>query len=317
MDKKYYFGIDIGGTFIKGAIVGGDGKILVSDKVPTEKEKGGEGVLLNIKALAEALVEKASMKKSDISAMGVGMPGIIDADGGTVILAENLGWRGFPIKRLLEELIGLPVSIGNDANVAALAEAKFGLCGRYKSVVMLTLGTGVGGGIIIDGKIYAGNLGGGAELGHQVIAMGGEICSCGRRGCLEAYASATALIRETKRAMVAHKNSLMWEIGSLDKVSGRCAFDYKDKDEYARGVVDRYIEALACGVANAANAFRPEAIVIGGGVCAQGDALLIPLKKLLKTEIFASEEGPQVEVLIASLGNDAGSIGAACLVMPE
>lgn len=315
MGKKYYFGIDIGGTFIKGAIVDSDGNITVSSKVPTGKEGGGEKVLLNIKSLCDTLLDMAKMKKSDITALGMGMPGIIDNDSGTVILAENLNWHNFPIRKLTEDLIGLPVKIGNDANLAALAEIKFGFKDAYKNMIMLTLGTGVGGGIIIDGKVYTGNLGAGAELGHHVIVMGGEPCSCGRRGCLEAYSSATALIRDTKRKMAENRNSKMWEIGSLDNVTGKTAFDYQHTDASAKSVVDGYVEKLACGIANFANIFRPEAVILGGGVCAQGDSLINPLKKLLENEIFAAKEGPKVELFTARLGNDAGSIGAAALVM--
>jgi glucokinase len=180
---------------------------------------------------------------------------------------------------------------------------------------MLTLGTGVGGGIIVDGKIVEGNRGAGAELGHSVIVMGGEPCTCGRRGCLEAYASATAIIRDTKRAMMNNKSSKLWEIGSLDAVNGKTAFDYYDKDADAKAVVDAYISYLACGITDYANIFRPEAAILGGGVCAQGEVLLSPLRKILKEEIFAKDLGPEVKILVAKLGNDAGSLGAAALCM--
>ena len=180
---------------------------------------------------------------------------------------------------------------------------------------MLTLGTGVGSGIVIDGKLFEGNRSAGAELGHSVIVAGGEQCTCGRKGCLETYASATALIRDTKRAMQANKDSKMWEIGALDNVTGKTAFDYKDVDESAKQVVENYIEKLGVGITNVANEYRPEAIILGGGVCAQGDTLIKPLQEFLDREIYAGSKGPQVKLLTATLENGAGLLGAAALWM--
>ena len=180
---------------------------------------------------------------------------------------------------------------------------------------MLTLGTGVGGGIVIDGKLIEGNRSAGAELGHQVIVMGGEPCTCGRRGCLEAYASATALIRDTKRAMQKDPSSKMWKVGSLDAVDGATAFRFMDEDATAKAVVDGYVRALACGITNYANELRPEAIILGGGVCAEGERLTRPLQALVDEEIFAGSDGPSVPVLVAELANRAGILGAAALWM--
>ena len=312
---KHYFGIDIGGTFIKGAIVSEKGAIVTKSKIPTDYKQGGDKVVENIKSLCDSLLADAKMNYSDITAIGMGVPGMIDSEAGVVVATNNLGWKNFEIAKKMEAATGLRTKIANDANAAALGEMKFGFGGTYKNIILLTLGTGVGGGIIVDGKIVDGNKGAGAELGHAVIEMGGEPCTCGRRGCLEAYASATAIIRDTKRAMEAHKDSKLWEIGSLDAVNGKTAFDYYEVDEYAKAVVDSYIEHLACGITNYANIFRPEAIVLGGGVCAQGDNLINPLKKILNEDIFAKGLGPQVELLIAKLGNDAGSLGAAALVI--
>ena len=313
--KKHYFGIDVGGTFVKGAIISENGEIVTKSKIPTDYASGAERVVENIAVLCDELLSAAKMKKEDITALGMGVPGMIDSEAGIVVATNNLGWKNVPIAKMMSEKINLPVKIANDANAAALGEMKFGFGGSYKSVILLTLGTGVGGGIVVDGKLVEGNQGAGAEIGHEVIQFGGEPCTCGRRGCLEAYASATAIIRDTKRAMLAHKDSRLWEIGSTDAVNGKTAFDYYECDSYARAVVDSYIEHLACGITNMANIFRPDAIILGGGVCAQGDALIIPLKKLLNSEIFGKELGPKVELLIARLGNDAGSLGAAALVM--
>ena len=315
-NKKYYVGIDLGGTFIKGGIVDETGDIIYSDKVPTESDKGGERVAMNIAVLAETLMKATKLTKDDVIGIGMGVPGMIDSKAGNVIFSGNLKWKDFPIAEKVSALTGgLKVKIANDANVAALGEAKFGAAKGCENMVMITLGTGVGGGIVAEGMLLEGNKSAGAELGHSVIVVDGEQCSCGRKGCFEAYSSATALIRDTKRAMEAHKDSDMWEIGSLDEVTGKTAFDYKDADPYAKEVVENYLKHLACGIANVANIFRPEIVLLGGGVCAQGSALTKPLQKLLDKEIFAGELGPKVKIRIAALGNSAGLLGAAALLM--
>lgn len=313
--KKYYLGIDLGGTFIKGAVVDGDGSIIFSDKTPTESEKGADAIISNIVKLCNYVIDGAGLSKTDISGVGMGSPGIVDSNKGVVVYSENLKLKDFPIAKNTEELLGLPVKVANDANAAALGEAIFGSASSYKSSIFITLGTGVGGGVIIDGKLFEGNRGAGTELGHTVICCGGEPCNCGRRGCLEAYASATALIRNTKRTMEAHKDSKLWEIGDLSKVNGKTAFDYYDSDVYAKAVIDDYMEKLGCGIVNFANEFRPEAIILGGGVCAQGDNLIKPLRKIMDREIFAAKNSPKVDLKIAALKNDAGCLGAAALVI--
>ncbi|MBQ7370025.1 MAG: ROK family glucokinase [Clostridia bacterium] len=313
--RKYYVGIDLGGTFIKGGIVDDLGNILVSDKTPTESDKGGEQVVANIASLVNSLLEKARLTTEDVVGVGMGSPGMIDSQEGVVIYSNNLCWEHFNVADMLSLKVGLPVKVANDANVAALGEVKFGAAKAYNSAIMITLGTGVGGGIVVDGKLIEGNKGAGAELGHCVIVADGEPCTCGRKGCLEAYASATALIRETKRAMQANKNSKMWEIGSLDEVTGKTAFDYYDVDNDAKTVVDNYVKHLAFGLTNFANIFRPEVILLGGGVCAQGETLLRPVQAILDRDLFAGKKGPQVPVIIAELGNSAGLLGAAALLM--
>ncbi len=313
--RKYYVGIDLGGTFIKGGIVDDLGNILCEDKTPTESEKGAGRVATNIANLAKSLMQKAGLSAEDVEGLGMGVPGMIDSKAGNVIYSNNLKWKDFRIGEEISALTGLKVKIANDANVAALGEVKFGAAKAYDDVIMLTLGTGVGGGIVVDGKLIEGNQGAGAELGHMVVAVGGEQCTCGRKGCLEAYASATAIIRDTKRAMEAHKDSKMWELGSTEKVTGKTAFDYKDSDPYAKEVVEKYWSMLASGITNFANIFRPQAVLLGGGVCAQGDALVKPLQKLVDEEIFAGDLGPKVPIIIAELGNSAGLLGAAALLM--
>ncbi len=312
---KYYVGIDLGGTFIKGGIVDENGKIVIEDKVPTECKKGEEKVVENISRLALDLLEKSGVDGASVVGLGMGVPGMIDCKEGIVILSENLYMENFPIAKKVAAQTGLQVVIANDANVATLGEVKFGAAKAYEDVIMLTLGTGVGGGIVVGGKLVEGNKSVGAELGHMVVKAGGEVCSCGRKGCLEAYSSATAIIRETKKAMTAHKDSKMWEIGSLDKVTGKTAFDYKDTDVYAKEVVDDYVEMLACGITNLGNIFRPHAVLLGGGVCAQGEDLVNPVQAIVDKEVFAGSLGPKVPILIAALENSAGVLGAAALLM--
>ena len=316
MANKYYIGIDLGGTFIKGGIVNENGEILISDKTPTEVEKGDKGVAANIAKLAKDLLLRQGVDIAEVEGLGIGSPGMIDSVEGNVVYSNNLGWENFRICDELSRLLGgIKVKIGNDANVAALGEVKFGAARNYNSAIMITLGTGVGGGIVIDGKLVEGNKGAGAELGHIVIVKGGEQCSCGRRGCFEAYSSATALIRDTKRAMEAHPDSKMWEIGITSAVDGKTVFDYAPTDTYAKEVLDSYIEHLACGLVNYANIFRPEVILLGGGVCAQGDNLIKPLQKIFDKEIYAGDKGPRVPILVAELENRAGLLGAAALLM--
>ena len=315
-NTKYYVGIDLGGTFIKGGVVDSNGEIILCDQIPTESEGGSEVVSKNIAKLALILLERCNLKLSDICGVGIGCPGMIDSKTGNVIYSSNLNWTDFNIANKVSELLsGIEVKVANDANVAALGEVKFGAAKEYDNAVMITLGTGVGSGIICDGVMIEGYLGAGSEFGHTVIRAGGEPCSCGRRGCFETYSSATALIRDTKRAMAAHPDSKMWEIGDLSAVTGKVSFDYAEVDPYAKEVVDSYIENLACGIVNAANIFRPQIVLLGGGVCAQGERLTKPLQELLDRDLFGAGRGPAVKIAIAKLGNNAGLLGAAALLM--
>ena len=311
--RKYYVGIDLGGTYIKGGIVDDRGNIIVSAKVPTEVNKGSEGVMDNIDALINTLLESTTLKKSDLSGVGMGVPGMIDSKAGIVVYSNNFDWENVDIAGGMQKRLGLKIRIANDANVAALGESVFGAGSKYENCVLLTLGTGLGAGIIADNKLLEGNKSAGAEIGHMVIVDGGEPCTCGRKGCFEAYASATALIRDTKRAMQEHKDSKMWEKYTLETVGGRTAFEYKDSDKYAKAVIDNYIEKLACGITNVANVFRPQVIMLGGGVCAQGDNLIVPVKKIVDKDIFGGKRGPECDIKIAKLGNTAGILGAVAL----
>ncbi len=310
---KYYAGIDLGGTFIKCGIVDETGKLLVKDKISTKKERAPEAVAKDMANFVLKLAEKAGVK---LTAAGIGSPGSIDSKNGVVVYNNNLNWDDVPLADEVRAILGVPVYVLNDANAAALGEQFCGAGNKYHDVIFVTLGTGVGGGIVIDGKLFEGNKSAGAEIGHAVIRMGGEKCTCGRKGCFEAYASATALIRQTKRAMEKHPESALWGICDYDKVDGKTAFDgAREDDKTAAQVVKAYIGYLAEGITNLCNEFRPEAILLGGGVCAEGDTLLEPLKKLVGKNIYGKEGYAPVELLTASLGNDAGLFGAARYAM--
>lgn len=313
---NYYIGIDVGGTFVKAGIVDESGNIIADGKIASECDKGGNKLAENAATLVMRLLEKSGISKDQIVGAGMGFPGFIDSKNGIVVYSNNVRLSDFPVVEIMQAKLGLKVKVANDANVAALGEKMFGAGKEYNDMVMITLGTGVGAGIIIDGKLFEGNRSAGAEIGHMLLVHGGEQCTCGRKGCFEAYSSATALIRDTRRAMQNHKDSLMWEIGSIDNVTGKTPFDYAKKDKYAAEVVNNYIEMLGSALTDIANIFRPEAIIIGGGVCAQGDNLIVPLKQKIQSELFGADFGsPEVVLRIAELGNKAGLLGAAALFM--
>lgn len=310
---RYYLGIDLGGTGIKCGVVNENGKIIAGGSCPTRKGVAPDDVLADMAALAKSIVEKAGVA---VDGAGVGCPGTIDTKNGVIVYSNNLAWKNVPVVSYLKNALGMPVFVTNDANAAALGEYVCGAGKKYRSLVMLTLGTGVGGGVVTDGKLFEGNRGAGAELGHEVIRCGGEKCTCGRRGCLEAYASATALIRQAKKAMDKTPDSLLWELtgGNKDNVNGKIVFDaLKQGDAAAKRVVNAYVGYLATGIANAINVFRPEAVVLGGGICNAGEAFIKPLTRRVNREIYGGTKFAPVDIVVASLGNDAGIVGAAAL----
>ena len=312
----YYAGIDLGGTNIVAGVLDENYKIIGRDKVKTALPRSAEAVADDIAMVMRNALSKAGLTLADVDCVGLGTPGSVDTKNGIITYSNNFDWWNVPIADMLSQrLDGKKIYIDNDANAAALGELKAG-CGKGReSIVAVTLGTGVGGGVVFHGKMLTGYNSSGGELGHTVIMVDGEDCTCGRKGCFEAYASATALIRQTKAAMEADKDSVMWKLaGSLDKVSGITAFDAMRKgDETAKNVVDTYIRYLACGITNFINIFQPEILCIGGGVCNEGDTLLKPLIELVKKERYSTVNLLQTEIKVAALGNDAGVIGAALL----
>lgn len=313
MSKKFYAGIDIGGTTVKCGIVDSEGKIIVKESIPTGEADCGR-MATDIAELVKKLERAAGVKTEGA---GIGAPGLIDSKNGVIVYSPNIVWKNVPICAELEKRLCVPVKIANDANAAALGEAKAGSGKNYGDVVFVTLGTGVGGGIIIGGKLFEGFRSAGAEIGHHVIRFNGEQCTCGRKGCFEAYASATALIRQTKVAMENDRDSKLWEIcPNLDDVCGKTVFEgVEANDRTAEEVLDAYISYLAEGIVNIVNILRPEAVLIGGGVSAAGDVLLDPLREKVNKLVFGGTAYAPVKIYKATLGNDAGLIGAACLVM--
>ena len=307
-------GIDIGGMSIKGAAVDSNGRVYDKFSMPFIKGEPGEET---IRKLAEIVKEyiAANGLENKIVGIGLGSPGTLDIKNGIVNYANNLGWENLHVADIFHEILPYPVRLTNDANAASLGEAKYGAGKSYDSIIMLTLGTGVGGGIIINGKLYEGNEGKGAELGHSVIVVDGEQCTCGRKGCLETYASATALIRETKKAMHSNRRSLLWKVcPDIDLVGGKVPFEAaKQGDKTAIDVLDNYIKYLGEGILNFCNIFRPNVIVLSGGIANAGDYLFDRVNKYIKDRNYGYKMTPEVKVVPAELGYDSGKIGAAAL----
>ena len=316
----YYIGVDLGGTNIAVGIVDEDLKIVKKGSVPTNPNRDGELIIKDMAALAERLLKDLNIPLSEVAYAGIASPGTANSDTGVIEYANNLPFRDFPIAEYFKKY--LPVSkvlVENDANAAALAESLVGAAKGTRISVMITLGTGVGGGIIINNKVFSGFNHAGAELGHTVIEYDGKQCSCGRKGCFEAYSSATGLTNMTKEKILECKlkgipSLMVTESEANGHVSARTAFSaMKQGDEAAKEVVDKYISYLACGLTNMINIFQPEVLSIGGGVCNERDYLLKPLMKILEKEQYTRSNPKKSKVVIAELGNDAGIIGAAGL----
>ena len=308
-------GIDIGGTSIKGAAVYDDGRTLDVFSLPVNKGDSGEQTINQLIDLVEKYLAQHDLQDK-IVGIGLGIPGTLDVDRGVVIYSANLKWENLPIVDLFKQRLPYRVRISNDANVAALGEAKFGAAKGVPYSIMLTLGTGVGGGIVLDGKLYEGNQGQGAEMGHMVVEMNGRQCGCGRKGCMEAYASATAIIRDTNEAMARHPNSLMHEVAKdLGKVDGRVAFKAaRQGDVAALEVVDQYVFYLCEGILNYCNIFRPNLVILSGGIANEGDYLFDKINNYLALQQYGYPKSPVVKVVPAQLGYDSGKIGAASLL---
>ena len=318
LQKKYSIGVDLGGTNIAAGLVDlNNKKILRTLSVKTNAPRSCNAISADIADLCVKLCELENLTMNDISWVGAVTPGIIKD--GVVVFAANLDWHNVHFRKILATHTRRPTFVANDANAVAWAEANAG-CGKgVSSLVAFTLGTGVGGGIILNGQMWEGINGFAAELGHMTIVNNGRKCGCGKRGCLEAYCSATALVSDSKRVMKLYPNSEMWKIcgGDIARVNGKTAFLAKEKgDEAGALVVDQFIQYLAIGIANAINILQPEMVCVGGGISREGDALLLPLLDYIEKETFSTELG-KTKVVTAEFKNDAGIFGAAMLGVQE
>ena len=295
-------GIDIGGTDTKIGLVDVHNKLLDSVCIPTKAERPADEVIRTVAETALSILDKNGIAMEQCVGVGIGVPGTVDRKKGIVRYSNNIRWEDVPLVKEMSTYLPIPVEIANDADCAALGETIAGAGKECSDVVMITLGTGVGGGVVLDGEIYEGREIGGSELGHMVIVENGEPCTCGRRGCLEAYASATALKREAKRA--SKKELIPSEIFALAKQG----------DPAMKEVVETYIRRLGLGIVNIVNIFRPQLVLLGGGISGQGESLLVPLRRILREECFGGERGDVPEIEEAVLGNNAGIIGAAGLL---
>lgn len=313
---KYYVGIDLGGTNIVAGVVDENYNIISKASTKTNCPRPEKEIADDTAKMALQAVKNANLEISDIEWIGIGTPGIANSATGIIERANNLGFVNTPMVKYIKETIDKPVFIENDANAAAYGEFVAGAAKEARNAICVTLGTGVGAGIIIDGKIYSGSNYAGAEIGHTVIEVDGAECSCGRKGCFEAYSSATGLIRMSKEAMEKNPDSIMNKMAQEKggKVTARTSFDaMRAGDKSAKEVVNKYIKYLAAGITNTINIFQPDILCIGGGVCNEGDPLLLPVKALVENEDFAKNSEKRTEIVIAKLGNDAGIIGAAFL----
>lgn len=309
-----YIGVDLGGTGIKVGLVDNSGNIIHKDSCPTQAMEDYKIIVKDMANLIKKVLKDTDTDISSLKAIGIGCPGSIDDKNGIVMYANNLNLHNAPLADELKKYFDVPVFVGNDANCAALGE--FFALGdeNITDIVAITLGTGVGGGIIINKKIFTGTNGIAGELGHTVIKVGGEKCTCGRNGCWEAYASATALIRDTERAAKNNPDSYLAKLVAENggKATGRIPFAALEMgDKTAKEVIDSYVVSVAEGIVNIINTFQPHAIVIGGGVSNAGDALLKPVREYVEKNSYGGILGTKIS--IAKLGNDAGIIGAAFL----
>lgn len=313
---KYIIGIDVGGMSAKGALFTSDGQLLCTKNVKTNKADGFEGTLRKLSVLANDLTKEQGVDFADVESIGLGVPGVVNSKNGVVLRWSNFNWSDVPFAETLSRYTGKSVYIANDANVAALGEAKFGATAQYQSSILLTIGTGVGGGMVFDGKLIEGFQSAGAELGHITIREGGLPCACGRLGCYEKYASASALILQTRHAMVENLQSEMWKIaeGKIENVDGTTAFKAaKAGDETAKKVIEQFVSYLSEGIADFVNILRPEAIVLGGGIANEGEALFEPLRKAVDERSYIAMDIVPLKIVGAKLGNKAGIYGAYCL----
>ena len=308
--KKYSLGIDIGGTTVKLGLFNNEGELLHKWEIETRKIDNGKCILSDITESINRLLEERNISKDEVLGAGVGVPGPVKDDG-TILGSVNLGWPVFNVSTTLEELLNIPIKVANDANIAALGEMYKGGGKGYKNMIMVTLGTGVGGGVIINNNVIAGDTGSGGEIGHMNVNPHEKIsCNCGRKGCLEQYASATGIARLGREIL--EKESCESKLRSIENITAKDVFDFaKENDELSLKVVEKFSSILGRALSNIACICNPEVFVIGGGVSKAGDMLLNNIKKYYSENAFHATTDTEFE--LATLGNDAGIFGGAKL----
>ena len=312
-----YIGIDLGGTKIAVGLVNENGEIIAKKSTPTLRERGYKEIVKDMAELSKSVIKESGYDISNVKAVGIGCPGTTDSERGLVLYSNNIVMHNVPLAEEFRKYLDLPVTLINDADAAAYGEYR-AIGKKMHSFLFVTLGTGVGGGIIINDKIFDGFNHSGGEIGHMAIVLDGKQCTCGRKGCFEQYASVTALGEQTREKMKKCPDSLMHDwVKKRGRVSGRTAFECaKRGDKAAKEVKEQYIKYIAEGVSNLVNIFQPEMLVIGGGISKEGDELLTPIKKIVYENDY-NKDGQKTEIKIAELFNDAGIIGAAMAVAIE
>lgn len=313
----YYLGLDLGGTKIEAAVVNKNGNILSAKRVLTLGEDGPEKVLKRMCTLADEVVSKAQLNLDDISGIGMGVPGAVDHSKGKIYFLTNLpGWNDFPIKDFFQSKYNIPVTLNNDANAAALAEHIFGSGVGVKHMIYLTVSTGIGGGLIVNGCLLNGAWGTAGEIGHMVLDVDGDECNCGNKGCWETISSGSAIAKRIIKRIKAGEKSIITELVTLDDIRAEHVFSAREMgDIVSMEVTNRAIDFLGLGIANLVNVINPEKVIIGGGVAKVGDLLFTRVRKRVKK--LAYGPASKVEIQPAYLGAKTGVIGAATLAMVE
>lgn len=310
----YSIGIDLGGTNICVGLVDEKGNILTKLTTPTINERSSDLIIGDMASMCNKIIEENGLLKKDVKCIGIGCPGLIDTKNGIVVYSCNLNFDNVRLSEEMEKLTGLPIFIENDANCAALGESLWGGAMGFFNSITITLGTGVGAGIVIDKKVYHGAFNGGTEIGHMVIKVDGEECGCGHKGCWEAYASASALIRDARITAAKYPHSKLFQLsnGDIRTIDAKMVFDAADEgDSHSEKLLENYYKYIAVGISNLINIFEPQIIIMGGGVCAQGERLINAVKANVKKLVYGGDL--KTEIAAAKLGNAAGIVGAAML----
>lgn len=316
--QKKMIGIDLGGTTIKFGLISSTGEILQKTKRKTPRDKTFEEIVSTIEEEVETILQSRELSKEKISGIGIGIPGVANADG-EVVFANNLFWKNKPLQKTLESRLKIPVKVGNDASYAGFGEFHFGAMKNTRNSILLTLGTGLGAGVIIDGKVFHGSHHFGTEIGHMIIGENFYNCNCGNNGCLETFASATALIKYVTHLIEAGEGSSL-ENTVKDPVKNLNAQQIfkaaEENDPVAKKALNRFVHYLGIGIANLINIFDPEVIALGGGISESGDLFLEELRKKTKQLTYVKALNP-TEIVIAELKNDAGILGSGMFVLEE